>query len=255
MRPKVETATVILFYLLLLGGWQLLFSLQIVPDYVFPAPSQVAQRIYEIFSDNLLLPSIRATFGRMLLGFSFAVVVGLGLGIGMGMSDILSRCLKSLFLGLLTLPTAAWSPIALLLFGLNDKAIYFVIIMSAGPAIAISASEAIRRIPLIYVQAAQTLGTSRISLPFKIILPAAFPSILTGVKLGWTLGWHGAVSAELIKSTVGLGFLLQMGRELNDAPQVLGIMGVTILIGLFVDRFLFGAIERRVYSRWGLSKR
>jgi NitT/TauT family transport system permease protein len=171
----------------------------------------------------------------------------------MGMVDLVNRCFKSLFLGLLTLPTAAWAPIALLIFGLNDRAIYFVIFMSAAPAVAIASAEAIRRIPTIYLQAAQTLGTPRHLIPFKIILPAAFPSILTGVKLGWTLGWHGAVSAELIKSTVGLGFLLQMGRELNDAPQVLGIMIVTIVIGLFVDRFMFGTIERKVYSRWGLK--
>ncbi len=253
MKPKLEKLTVVLFYLLLFGSWQLLFSMRIVPDYIFPAPSQVARRVYEIFNDNLLWPSIRATFGRMFLGFACAVLIGLTVGIGMGMIDLVNRCLKSLFLGLLTLPTAAWAPIALLLFGLNDSAIYFVIVMSAAPAIAIASSEAIRRIPPIYLQAAQTLGTPSYLLPFKIILPAAFPSILTGVKLGWTLGWHGAVSAELIKSTVGLGFLLQMGRELNDASQVIGIMVVTIAIGLFVDRFLFGTIERRVYSRWGLA--
>ena len=213
MKSKTETASVIAFYLLLLGGWQLLFILKLVPDYIFPAPTQVGRRIYEIFTDNLLWPSIRATFGRMILGFAVAVLIGLTIGIGMGMIGFLNRCFKSVFLGLLTLPTAAWTPIALLLFGLSDKAIYFVIVMSAAPAIAISTSESIRRIPLIYLQAAQTLGTPSWQIPFKIMLPAAFPSLLTGIKLGWTLGWHGAVSAELIKSTVGLGFLLQMGRE------------------------------------------
>jgi NitT/TauT family transport system permease protein len=83
-------------------------------------------------------------------------------------------------------------------------------------------------------------------------VPAALPSVVTGIKLGWTLGWHGAVSAELIKSTVGLGFLLYMGRELNDAAQVLGIMLITILFGLLLDRFLFGLIEQRIRRRWGL---
>jgi NitT/TauT family transport system permease protein len=78
------------------------------------------------------------------------------------------------------------------------------------------------------------------------------PSIITGLKLGWTLAWHGGVSAELIKSSIGLGFLLQMGRELNDAAQVIGIMVLTILFGLLLDRFVFGLIQRRIMVRWGL---
>ena len=81
------------------------------------------------------------------------------------------------------------------------------------------------------------------------------PSIVTGLKLGWTLAWHGGVSAELIKSSIGLGFLLQMGRELNDAAQVIGIMVLTILFGLLLDRFVFGLIQRRIMVRWGLVPR
>ncbi len=87
----------------------------------------------------------------------------------------------------------------------------------------------------------------------RVIMPAALPGIVTGLKLGWTLGWHGAVSAELIKSSVGLGYLLYMGRELNDAAQVIGIMIVTIIFGLILDRFLFGSIEGRIRRRWGLT--
>lgn len=89
----------------------------------------------------------------------------------------------------------------------------------------------------------------------RVILPAALPAIVTGLKLGWTLGWHGGVSAELIKSSIGLGFLLYMGRELNDAAQVVGIMLLTILFGLLLDRFLFGIIEKRIRIRWGLEKK
>jgi NitT/TauT family transport system permease protein len=91
-------------------------------------------------------------------------------------------------------------------------------------------------------------------MPVRVVFPAALPMIVTGVKLGWTLGWHGAVSAELIKSSVGLGFLLYMGRELNDASQVVAIMIVTILFGLLLDQFLFGIVERKIRRRWGLEK-
>ncbi|MBC7945795.1 MAG: ABC transporter permease [Burkholderiales bacterium] len=241
------------FYLLLLGTWQLLFSLSLIPDYLFPSPWQVARRLWQLGDDGLLWPSISATLHRMVIGFSVAAAVGLAIGLLMGTSKVINRCLRSLFLGLQTLPTAAWVPISLLIFGLSDRGIYFVIIMSAMPAVAIATSDGILHIPPIFLRAARTLGTPSYAMPWRVILPAALPSIVTGIKLGWTLGWHGAVSAELIKSSVGLGYLLYMGRELNDASQVIGVMVLTILFGFLLDRFLFGVIEKRIRRRWGLQ--
>jgi len=110
-------------------------------------------------------------------------------------------------------------------------------------------------IPRIYLQVARTLGTPAYAMPVRIILPASLPSIVPGVNLGWTLAWHGRVSAELIKSTIGLGFLLQMGRELNDAVQVIGIMLLTVIFKVLLDQFLFGAIQKRILARWGLAQK
>src|SRR5262245_51068644 len=242
------------FYLSLLATWQLLFSLGLVRDYLFPSPGHVVQRLWELGADGMLWPSVKATLLRMALGFSISAGIGLVLGLFMGISRLISGCLKSLFLGLQTLPTAAWVPISLLLFGLSERGIYFVIIMSSVAAIAIATSAGILHIPPLYLRAARTLGTPAYAMPYRVIMPAALPSIVTGIKLGWTLGWHGAVSAELIKSTVGLGYLLYMGRELNDASQVLGIMLLTIIFGLVLDRFLFGLIEKRIRKRWGLDR-
>jgi len=250
---KASTFYVLAFYIFLLAVWQSLYSFGAVPEYLFPSPLQVARRLWELGNEGRLWPSIQATLLRMAAGFVAAGLIGLLIGVLMGMSKLVNRCLGSLFLGLQTLPTAAWVPVSLLLFGLQEKGIYFVILMSATPAIAIATSDGIIRIPPIFIRAAKTLGTSKLAMPMTVILPAALPSIVTGLKLGWTLGWHGAVSAELIKSDVGLGFLLSMGRELNDASQVLGIMLVTILVGLLLDRFGFGVVERRIRRRWGLE--
>jgi NitT/TauT family transport system permease protein len=251
--PKIKYY-VIGFYLIIFASWQIVFSLGLIPDYLFPSPFQVVKRLYELFVDNLLWPSIKTTLTRMGIGFGISAVIGLILGIVMGTSIIVNSCLKSLFLGLQTLPTAAWVPVSLLIFGLKDEGIYFVIIMSSVSAVAISTSEGILQIPPIYIKAAKTFGTYWYEMPLRVILPAAFPSIVTGMKLGWTLAWHGGVSAELIKSSVGLGYLLYMGRELNDAGQVLGIMLLTIVFGLLLDRFFFGLIEKRIRHRWGLDK-
>src|SRR6266481_7862423 len=245
---------VVALYVFLLVSWQSLYSFGAIPDYLFPSPKQVAVRLWEMAIEGLLWPSIKATLVRMVIGFSSAACIGLFIGLLMGTSRIVNSCLKSLFLGLQTLPTAAWVPVSLLLFGLKEEGIYFVIIMSAMPAVATATSDGILEIPPIYLRAAKTLGASPLAMPLTVILPAALPSIVTGIKLGWTLGWHGAVSAELIKSSVGLGYLLYMGRELNDASQVVGIMVLTILVGLLLDRFVFGLIQRRIRLRWGLEK-
>jgi NitT/TauT family transport system permease protein len=255
VRARPEKGTkgyVAAFYLLLLGIWQTLFSFELIPDYLFPSPLQMGQRLWELSADGLLWPSVSATLRRMAIGFSGAAGLGLIIGFLMGMNLVVNQCLRSLFLGLQTLPTAAWAPISLLLFGLSDHGIYFVILMSSVAAVAIATSDGILHIPPLHLRAARTLGTPGYAMPLRVILPAALPGIVTGIKLGWTLGWHGAVSAELIKSSVGLGYLLYMGRELNDAAQVLGIMVVTILFGLLLDRFLFGQIEYRIRRRWGL---
>ena len=252
-HPRRTSVYVLLFFVIIFAVWQGLFSAGIIPDYLLPSPGQVAERLWELGEDGYLLPSIKATIMRMAVGFSIAAVIGLGIGFMMGLSRVINSCLRSLFLGLQTLPTAAWVPISLLIFGLSDHGIYFVIIMSSVPAVAIATSVGISLIPPQYIRAADTLGTAWYAMPGRVILPAALPAIITGLKLGWTLGWHGCVSAELIKSSVGLGFLLYMGRELNDAAQVIGIMVVTIMFGLLLDRFFFGIIERRIRIRWGLE--
>jgi len=253
-HEKKHNLYVLGFYLLLFGALQLVFGLNLIPDYIFPSPWDVGKRLWELGADGMLWPSIKATLVRMAVGFSISAGIGLLVGLLMGMSRIVNRCLKSLFLGLQTLPTAAWVPISLLLFGLSDRGIYFVIIMSSVAAISIATSDGILHIPPIYLRAAKTLGAPGYAMPGCVILPAALPGVVTGIKLGWTLGWHGAVSAELIKSSVGLGYLLYMGRELNDASQVLGIMVLTIVFGLLLDRFLFGLIEQRIRIRWGLER-
>ncbi|HEY6228030.1 MAG TPA: ABC transporter permease subunit, partial [Verrucomicrobiae bacterium] len=172
---------VIGFYLLIFAVWQAVISLHWAPDYLFPSPYQVFKRLYELITEGFMLPSIQATLVRMGIGFSIAAAIGLAIGLFMGINAIAHACMKSLFLGLQTLPTAAWAPLSLLIFGLKDQGIYFVIVMSAAPAIAIATADGILNIPPIYLRAARTLGTPGIMMPFRIIIPAALPAIVTGI--------------------------------------------------------------------------
>jgi NitT/TauT family transport system permease protein len=252
MRTRSATA-LLLFLAGLLALWQAVVMLHVLPVYSLPAPAAVAARLGELAREGALAAAAVASLQRMVLGFAMSALLGVAVGVAMGMSRTVSACLRSLFLGLQTLPSAAWAPIALLLFGLNDAAIYFVIVASSLPAMAIATADGIARIPPNLLRAARTLGTPPAAMATRVMLPASLPGVVTGLKLGWTLGWHGVVSAELIKSTVGLGFLLQAGRELNDAAQVVGVMLVTVLLGLLLDRLVFAWVERRIHARWGLG--
>jgi NitT/TauT family transport system permease protein len=241
------------FYLFLLLAWQGLASLKLAPDYLFPSPVQVGRRLWELQQDHLLWTSLGATLKRVAIGFGLSASCGLIIGTIMGTSWVVNKMFKSFFLGMQMLPSVAWAPVSLLIFGLSDWGIYFVVIMSSVSAVAIATAEGILAIPPIYLRAARTLGTPPWAMYERVILPGALPNIVTGLKLGWTLGWHGALSAELIKSSMGLGFLLYMGRELNDAAQVIGIMLLTVVFGLLLDQFFFGVIQRKIRRRWGLT--
>ena len=252
MRAR-SLVVMLLFLATLLAVWQAVAMLKLLPVYSLPGPGAVAARLAELAREGALGAAAVASLQRMVLGFAMSALLGVAVGVAMGMSRTVSACLRSLFLGLQTLPSAAWAPIALLLFGLNDAAIYFVIVASSLPAMSIATADGIARIPPNLLRAARTLGTPPAAMATRVMLPASLPGVVTGLKLGWTLGWHGVVSAELIKSSVGLGFLLHAGRELNDAAQVIGIMLVTIFLGLLLDRLLFAAVERRVRGRWGFA--
>ena len=236
-----------------LALWQLVASLGVLPSYALAPPRAAAARLVELARSGALGASLAATLIRMAYGFTLAAGAGLLVGLAMGVSAPVAAGLRSLFLGLQMLPSAAWVPLALLLFGLRDAAITFVIVMSATPAIALATADGIAHIPPELLRAARTLGTPRLAMGTRVALPAALPGIVTGIKLGWTLGWHGVVSAELIRSSVGLGFLLHAGRELSDAAQVLGIMAVTVVVGVVLDRLLFAWLEGWVRSRWGFA--
>jgi NitT/TauT family transport system permease protein len=157
-------------------------------------------------------------------------------------------------LGLQSLPSIAWLPLAVLWFGLNERAIIFVVLMGSLFSIAVSARAGVRNIPPLLKRTGQTYGATRWQMYRYIILPGMMPSIMQGLKLGWSFAWRSLMAGELLlMSGLGIGQMLQMGRDLNDMSLVLAVMLVIIIVGLAVDRLVFGRIEARVQERWGLA--
>ena len=175
------------------------------------------------------------------------------MGLLIGRLKILDETIGSLILSLQVLPSICWLPLAILWFGLSEQAIQFVVVMGAFLSIAIATESGIRNIPPIYIKAAKTMGLKGFGMYWRVMLPAALPSILTGMKLGWSFAWRSLMAGELLFVSVGLGHLLQMGRELHDIAQVVAVMMMIVLIGLFFDRLIFSELEKRVRLKWGVQ--
>lgn len=244
----------VVFYAALIGTWQALYSLEIWSPYLFPSPGDVWSSLRTNAESGLLWDSTRASLERLAVGFVLAFVIGMLIGIASGSMRWVDETVGSLVLGMQSLPSITWLPLAVLWFGLSPNAITFVVLMGSVFAIAISARDGVRNIPMLQRRAAQVFGASRWQTVRYVTLPGMLPSMAQGLKLGWSFSWRSLMAAELLYTAVGLGHLLQVGRDLNDMPLVIAVMGVIIVIGIAVDRLVFGPVEWWVRHRWGLSQ-
>ena len=243
----------LIFFAALLGAWQLLTVAGIYPEYVFPSPLGVLQTLARGFQNGRFAIGILASLQRILVGFGISAILGMTLGLALGRIKLLDETLGSLVLGLQALPSICWLPLALLWFGLSETAILFVVVMGALLSITTATEAGVKNTPPVYLRAARNLGARGWRVYVFVILPAALPAIITGMKLGWSFAWRSLMAAELLYVSLGLGQLLTLGRELNDMSQVIAVMLVIIAIGLAVDRLVFAPIETRVRERWGLG--
>jgi NitT/TauT family transport system permease protein len=165
----------------------------------------------------------------------------------------LDETLGSLVVGMQSLPSVTWLPLAILWFGIDSDAITFVVVMGSVWAIAISARDGVRNIPVLQRRAAQVFGANRWQTICYVTIPGMLPSMAQGLKLGWSFSWRSLMAAEIVFAPTGLGRLLELGRDLNNMGLVLGVMLVIVAVGLAVDRLIFNPLETWVQQRWGLA--
>jgi NitT/TauT family transport system permease protein len=241
-----------LFFVGLVATWELIARSGAWPEYLFPPFSKVLAAIGHGFSDRSYPIGIGASLWRLIEGYLIALVAGLFIGMAMAEVRWLKDTMGLLVMGLQALPSICWLPLAILWFGLNERAILFVVVMGAVMSIAQSTEDGIRNTSPVYIKAARNLGARGMRIYSAVIFPAALPSIVTGMKQGWAFAWRGLMAGELLYTLPGLGHLLNMGRELNDMSQVLAVIIVIVTIGLITDKLVFGVMEKRVRARWGL---
>jgi NitT/TauT family transport system permease protein len=244
----------IVFFAALILAWSLMSRARLWSDTLFPSPGQVWGNLADNFRNHTLMTAIGVSMRRVCIGYLISLLVGVPLGILLARIEFLADTVGSVVVGLQSLPSICWLPLALLWFGLNDKAILFVVIMGSFVSITVAVQDGVRNLPPGYVRGARTLGARGVALYTEVLLPASLPAILTGAKLGWAYAWRALMAGELLFATIGLGQMLEEGRTLGDMSQVIAVMIVIIAIGLFTDRVIFGNAESLVRERFGLSR-
>ena len=220
-------------------------------DASFPAPLAVVDALWARARDGSLVASVGISLRRLLIGYVLSVALGGGLGLAMAGSSRFRAAASPLVTGLQALPSVCWLPLGLLWFGLTDAAILFVIVLGSALSVAIAVDQGFRNVQPLYVRAARTMGARGFTLYRRVVLPAALPEIMTGLRLAWAFAWRSLMAGELLFVTGGLGHLLEAGRELGDLAQVVAVMIVIVALGLASENLLFSRIQDRLRITWG----
>ncbi len=246
---------------LVLLVWQLAFLAEWKPAVVFPSPATVFDRLWqEIIGNSVtetgLWEQIGRTMSRALVGYGLALGIGTVIGLAVVQWRFMRLAIGSLVAGMQTMPSIAWFPLAMLLFGLNQSAIMFVVVLGAAPSIAAGVITGVDEVPPPLLRAGKMLGATGINRYRHIMLPAAMPAYLAGLKQGWAFSWRSLLAGELLVPFGGansLGGALNFSRSIpNGAPWLLSLMIVILVIGMVMDA-IFGTITKRIRERRGLT--
>lgn len=252
---RLLTASLFLLALLLL--WEALVLAKIWSPVLMPSPQLVGDYLLQAFQDGTMIRAFLVTLRRLLTGYLIGICLGLPLGQLTAKFQVCEDTLGVLALGLQTLPSVCWIPLALLWFGQTERAMLFVVVMGSLWSISISTDNGVRAIPPIYARAARTMGSQGMHTLLHVTIPASLPFVISGMKQGWAFAWRSLMAAEIyvtILSGFGLGHLLHYGRELNAMEQVIGVIFMIVLCGLLVDKILFAPAERFLHHRWGTAR-
>ncbi len=226
------------------------------PRYVLPGPGPVLAELGAMLADGSIVEAAVNTLVRAVTGFALALVIGVVVGSLVARVAVLRAAFGSLITGIQTMPSIAWFPLSILLFQLSEKAILFVVVLGAAPAIANGLIAGADQIPPILLRAGRVLGARGFAAWRHVVLPASLPSFVGGMKQGWAFAWRSLMAGELlvvIAEKPSIGSVLQVRRNLADVRGLVATMIVILLIGIAVDALVFSRLERAVLRRWGLA--
>ena len=255
MRRSVLPPIVAVLFLLVV--WIVLVALHVKPTYVLPPPSDVWATFLDYWQKGAVQEAVWNSLRRAFVGFSISVVVGTALGLLLAQSRFVRTAIGPLVSGLQSLPSVAWVPAAIIWFGLSDAAIYTVVLLGAVPSIANGLLAGVQQVPPLYLRVGRVLGARGWASIRYVVLPAAMPGYLAGLRQGWAFAWRSLMAAELITFSpelgTSLGQLLQIGRELSDMTLVMAAILMILVVGVGIELLVFAPVERRMLRSRGLT--
>jgi sulfonate transport system permease protein len=225
-----------------LSGWK---------SAILPGPGTTMANLWTQMQHGLLWHAIATTMRRAVIGFGLALIIGAVAGALVSRIPPLRAATGSLITALQTMPSIAWFPFAIILFGATTNAILFVIVLGAAPSIANGLINGVDYTPPLLLRAGKTMGLSRVALYRHLILPASLPSFVAGLKQGWAFAWRSLMAGELLVIIMGqpsIGVLLSTDQDQSDMAAAISIMIVILVLGVIVDALLTKAdltIRRR----------
>ena len=228
------------------SGWR--------PDYILPGPDKVLPALVHLLGTATFWKAVGITMRRAVTGYALALVIGSLIGVAVARARLLRSAVGSLITGLQTMPSIAWFPLAILLFGLTERAILFVVVLGAAPSIANGLIAGVDHVPPLMLRAGRMIGAKGVGMYRHVILPAALPTYVAGLKQGWAFAWRSLMAGELlviVANRPSIGDQLQFAREFSRADQMLALMIVILVIGIVVDT-IFGRADITIRRRWGL---
>jgi NitT/TauT family transport system permease protein len=245
-----------LFFAALIGIWHTIVAAGLSDAMLLPPPGDAGKYLLEILVNGELGKAAWITMKRLLLGYGIGCAIGLPLGLLTARSKLINDTIGVLALGLQTLPSVCWVPLAILWFR-DEAAMLFVVVMGTLWSVLIAVDNGVKNLPPLYVRAARTMGSRGLHTLTRVILPASLPYVISGMKQGWAFAWRSLMAAEIyvrIITAYGLGQLLHDGRELMAMDRVIAIMFVIVIIGVLADKLLFSPWERFLHRRWGTAR-
>jgi len=245
--PKVLAVAIFI------AGWQVVVWTGWKPEYVVPSPFTVLDQLFHDL--GTLSGSVGVTMRRAGVGFGLAIIIGSVVGLAVARVKVLRSAIGSMITGLQTMPSVAWVPLAIVLFQLSERAILFVVILGAAPSIANGIIDGVDNVPPLLMRAGRVLGARGFASLRYVVVPAALPSVVSGLKQGWAFAWRSLMAGELITvfpGSIGIAQTLNVSYQNSDFVGVYEAMIVIFLIGVVIDAVLFGTILRAIRKRYGL---
>lgn len=237
--------------------WELLVYLGIVRAKLIPSPSGIFLSLFEgIVLEHVLLTHLWQSLIRILLGFGLGTFLGTSLGILMGVEELIHKAFYPILSFLIPVPTLAWVPLLLIIFGIGDETVILAIFLGSFFPIVYNTMNGIRTIEKKEIWAAQSMGANRVTLFFDILIPGSMVSIITGLRLAIGYSWRALVGAEMLAAGIswGIGNMIYTARAFNDIQTMFVGLVVIAVGGFLMDRIIMDPLEKRTIEKWGMSK-